>query len=76
MESINEQFHQIYNSSYNLPAYEAKPTTFTQKQLLEFSKAQHEYLTALALATNKPTKQQPVSSSPSSSSVVFNEASV
>ena len=64
MESINEQFHQIYNSSYNLPAYEAKPTTFTQKQLLEFSKAQHEYLTAIKpttiTTTITTTKQQPI----------------
>lgn len=52
MDSINEQFHQIYNGNYGLPPYEAKKTPFSPQELLEFSRKQHEWLSSFP-----PTKE-------------------
>jgi hypothetical protein len=58
MESINEKFHEIYNTQYKLGTYEAKRTPFSATELLEFSRRQHEWL--LALVADKRAPQQPV----------------
>lgn len=52
MDSINEQFHQIYNGNYGLPHYEAKKTPFSPQELFEFSRKQHVWLSSLS-----PTKE-------------------
>ena len=52
MDSINELFHQISNTKYNLVPYEAKKTPFTPQELLTFAKAQHTWL-----QTQTPTEQ-------------------
>jgi hypothetical protein len=55
MESINENFHEIYSVQYKLEPYKAKPPPFSARELLEFSRQQHEWLSA-----KKESQQQPV----------------
>ena len=55
MDSINEQFHQVYNAQYNLAPYEAKKTPFSQEELLTYSKEQHELLSTINTATTTTT---------------------
>ena len=47
MESVNENFHAIYNTRFNLKPYRAKPPPFSGAELLEFSKRQHEWLQSM-----------------------------
>ena len=50
MDSINEQFRQVYNSQYKLEPYSAKKTPFSPQEYFQFAKKQHEILVATPTA--------------------------
>ena len=57
MESVNENFHEIYNVQYKLEPYKARRTPFSAAELLEFSKRQHEWLSAATMQQQQQQKQ-------------------